>query len=140
MSTSKLSMVKNGLVTKAGIFDPFLNRKTSSNLREWQLNFILLVKRGMAIFYKKFLYFGCHFRIRRLKRSSIVNRAFIRCPFFKYTIYKHCKWIMLFGPEFINESGHTKTLKIMTRNVDFEIPTLEIFLSKKIFWRTVGII
>ena len=47
---------------------------------------------------------------------------------------------MLRGPKFINESIHIKNLKIFTRNVDFGIPTLEIFLSKKMFLRTLGVI
>ena len=55
-------------------------------------------------------------------------------------ISKQCKWIMLLGPALLNDRGHIKTLKIITRTVDFGIPTLEIFLNKKIFLRTVGII
>ena len=53
---------------------------------------------------------------------------------------KNDKWIMLMGTTFINESGHINTLKIITRTVDFGILTLEVFLNKKRFWRTVGII
>ena len=47
---------------------------------------------------------------------------------------------MLIGSALLNESGHIKTLKIITRTVDFGIPTLKIFLNKKIFLRIVGII
>ena len=47
---------------------------------------------------------------------------------------------MLLGPALLNESGHIKTLKIITRTLDVGIPNLEIFLNKKIFLRTVGII
>ena len=50
---------------------------------------------------------------------------------FLYAILKHCKWIMFRGPAFINESGHIKNLKIITKTVDFGIPTIEIFLNKK---------
>ena len=46
---------------------------------------------------------------------------------------------MLLGPAFLNESGHIQNLKIITRTVDFGIPTLEIFLKKQQF-RTVVII
>ena len=52
---------------------------------------------------------------------------------FFYTISKNCKWIMLSDTTFINKSGHIKTPKIITRNVDFGIPTIEIFLRKKYF-------
>ena len=34
--------------------------------------------------------------------------------------------------------GHTR--RVRTRTVDFGIPTLEIFLNKKWFWRRIGII
>ena len=47
---------------------------------------------------------------------------------------------MLIVTAFINESGHIKTLKTITRTVGFGIPTLEIFLNIKRFWRTLGII
>ena len=139
MSTSKFRMIKNCLSTKVGIFELSLDRSSSSIIRYRQLIFIFFVKRAMAIFHN-FLYFGCHFRIRRRQRSSIVHRSFTRwsCIFW-YTIYKHCKWIMLIDPTFINESGHIKTLKIITRTVDFWIPTIKIFLNKKIFWRRLGI-
>ena len=38
---------------------------------------------------------------------------------------------MLRGPAFINESSHTKTLKIVTTNLDFGMLNIEIFLNKK---------
>ena len=47
---------------------------------------------------------------------------------------------MFRGPAFINDSAHIKDLKIITGTVDFGIPTIEIFLNKKLFWRTVGVI
>ena len=47
---------------------------------------------------------------------------------------------MLRGSAFINERGHIKTLKIITGLVDFGIPTLEIFLNKKMFLHMVGVI
>ena len=52
---------------------------------------------------------------------------------FLYIISKNYKWIILIGPELINESGHIKTLKIIIRTVDSGIPTLKIFLNKKNF-------
>ena len=94
MSTSKSSMVNNGLITKVDIFDLFFNRLSSSILRDRQLKFIFCQTRH-GNFHQTFLYFGCHFRIRIRIRSSIVHRAFIRryCIFW-YTISKHFKWIM----------------------------------------------
>ena len=47
---------------------------------------------------------------------------------------------MLRGPIFTNEIGHIKTVKRITRTVDFGIPTIEIFLNGKVFWCTLGII
>ena len=38
---------------------------------------------------------------------------------------------MLIGPAFVNDSGHIKTQKRITRTVNFGIPTIEIFLNKK---------
>ena len=141
LSTSKSSMVKNSLITKVGIFDLFLNRSSLSILKYWQLKFFFFVKRGMAISQRTFLYFGCYFRIRRRQNISIIHHAFIiwSCLFW-YTIFKHCMWIMLICNVFINEGGHIKNLKIITRAVYFGIPTLEIFLNKKRLRRTVGII
>ena len=60
--------------------------------------------------------------------------------FFLDTILKHFKWIMLSGPNFINDRGHIKTLKKFTSTVDFGILSIKIFLRKNIFWRTVGVI
>ena len=74
---------------------------------------------------------------KEFHRSSCLYKMI---SYFWDTISKHCKWIMLLGPAFLNDSGHIKTMKIITRNVGFRIPTLEIFLNKKRFLRTVGII
>ena len=38
---------------------------------------------------------------------------------------------MLYGPAFINDTGHKKTLKIITMAVDFGFPTIKIFLRRK---------
>ena len=79
------------------------------------MHFHLYFKRGAAIF----LFLGFHFRIRRRRRSSIVRHAFIRWSrFFRY----HFKTL-----QFI------KTLKKITKTVDFGIPTIKIFLNKTIF-------
>ena len=59
---------------------------------------------------------------------------------FLNTISKHYKWVMLLGPSFFNDRGHIKTLKRITRTVDFGIPTLEIFLNINRSWPTIGII
>ena len=40
----------------------------------------------------------------------------------------------------MNESSEIKNLKIMTRNVGFGMPTVEISLSKKLYWRTASIL
>ena len=59
---------------------------------------------------------------------------FLRYHFEKLQVYNALlSWIHQW------EQPH-KTLKIITRTVDFGIPTIKIFLSIKIFWRTVGII
>ena len=83
----------------------------------------------------------CYCWIRRGRKNSIVRLAHNRqSRIFCDTISKHCKWIILQGPAFINESGHIKTLKKIARTVDFCIPKIKKNLNKKRFWRTVGII
>ena len=52
-------------------------------------------------------------------------------PIFLDSILIHCKWIMLQSTAFINEIGHIKTLKVITRAVDFGILTLKISLNNK---------
>ena len=140
MSTSKLSMVKNGLSTKVCIFDLFLNWSPSSIIRDIQLIFIFLSYMAWQFSQNLYLFwmpFQNQKTMKEFHHSSCLYKIILS---FLYTIYKHCKWITPIGPAFINESGNIKTLKIIARTVDFGIPTLEKFLIIKRFWRTVGII
>ena len=87
-----------------------------------------------GMFLQNFFIFWMPFQNQKTTKefhsSSCIYKIIL---YFLYAIYKHCKWIMLIGITFINERGHIKTLKIITRTVDFGIPTIKIFLNKKYF-------
>ena len=136
MLNTRFSMNCNSFSTKAGLFDLILNIILSLALRDKKCFIIWILNVAPAIF----ICIGCHYRIRGRQRNFIIRLACNRwCGLFWDIISKHCKWIMICGPTFINDIGHKKTLKISTRSVDFGIPTIKIFLNKKWYWCTLGV-
>ena len=129
LSTSKFSVYFNGLITKVVIFELFLNRSSSSIVRD-KIDFIVLSNMAGLLFTLFWMLFQNQKTTKEFDCSLFLYNMILS---FLYTIFKHFKWIMFIGPAFINASVHKKTLKIITRKKDFGIPTLEIFLNKNKF-------
>ena len=136
MSTSKLSMGLMALLQRQ-VFLPILKQciilcfKKINNA----FSFVFLTQNGDFSF--PWLIFQNQKKMKEFHFPSCLYKMIL---YFLYTILEHCKWIIVRSPVFLNESGHIKTLKIITRTKDFGIPTIEIFLNKNIFWCTVGMI
>ena len=135
MSTSELSMDFNGLGTKAGLFHLFLNSasfwvKKNNNefsfFQTWNNDFSLT-----------WMPFQNQKTTKEFHRSLWLYKTisyFLRYHFGTFQV-DNDSW-----PHILQWARPHKNLKMITRTVDFGIPNLKIFLSKKIILRTVGII
>ena len=128
LSTTGFSMAHTLLSTKGrSFFSLILNSASSFSLIDKQCLLILIINVAQIFF----LFLDI---IAESEGDKIISSSILPVPddlVFFHTISKHYKWIMLLGPSSINVSSHIKTLEIITRTVDFGIPTIKIFLNKK---------